>query len=149
RRRRRRRSRGRPRPSRPAARTRPAGAATGPRPGPRAADGVSRKAWLASSSEDPLRRRFGERPGGGGEVQVPDAVHVQRLEAAGQVEEAVLLGGGDDALGERAELRDVLLAREGPGAAGVGVGDGELVGDDRAVLERDLDPAAEGAPAGA
>ena len=50
----------------------------------------------------------------------------------------------DEPGGQGAELVDVLLAGERPGAQRVRVGDGDLVGDDGAVGQRDLHAAAEG-----
>src|SRR5690606_12526308 len=64
-------------------------------------------------------------------------------QALRDVEEALDLVGLKHALGEGAELADVMLAREGPGTERVGVGDSDLVDDAGAVHELDLDATAE------
>ncbi len=82
--------------------------------------------------------------GGRGDVQLVQLAGGQFGQALGGGEEPLDLVLGHEAGGEGAELVDVLLAGERPGAERVGVGDGDLVGDDGAVGQGDLDGAAEG-----
>src|SRR5512133_82473 len=106
---------------------------------------ASAPGWSSNTaSEESLRcRRQVDDAGGGGDVELVQLTGGELGEAFDGGQEPFDLGFLHQPRGEGAELVDVLLAGERPGAEGVGVGDGDLVGDDGAVLERDLHRAAE------
>lgn len=89
-------------------------------------------------------RGLGQHVLGEGDGELVELAGVQGQGVLRGLEEAVLLLLVDQALGQGAELVDVLVPGEGVRAQRVGVGDGQLVLEDGAVLEGDDGLGAEG-----
>src|SRR5699024_7878147 len=80
----------------------------------------------------------------GDDVELVEFTWLQFIEALDGIQEASDFGFFDDAFGKHAEFADVLLTTKWTSAQWVGVGNGDVVGDDGAIFHGDLYRTAEG-----
>src|SRR5699024_2462259 len=80
----------------------------------------------------------------GDDVELVEFTSLQFIQSRHSVEEASNLGFFDDALCQDAEFIDVLVTTKWTSTQRVGVGDGNFVFDDCAILQSDLDRPTEG-----
>ena len=131
--------------------TRPALQDTGVQPG---AQRLRLSVSVTAEEKRSIRRSLADLGCGGQHRPLDDDVECAAPtggdigQTRGGVEEPLLLRGVDDPVGESGELLLVLFAGEWASTERVGVGDGELVGDDRAVLHSDDRAGTEGFSSG-
>src|SRR3954447_4094195 len=93
----------------------------------------SRPTMTMSSSEYP-RLADGECAGRQRDVQPVKLARLQTWQFLCRLQEAVRLPGRDDAVSQRGELADVVVAAKRSGAERMGVGHSDLIDDPTAVL---------------